>query len=192
MWNNRVSILKSFAAGIFVFVLLIMSGSVVQASEFDHQAEVYPSGEDFWLTQKGDYFAADVKNNRGYFIHPNGTSYEFPIITGQRRYVYYIGRYYFAGTPVRSWEIDLDVEIKDDKVTFGSTGRFFRLFDHGKSSSYGIHGHRNFQAMLDSGDLYRSMGCIIVPEPILDIFQKVYDHNGGMIRVETFEGTEIS
>lgn len=175
-------------------VLMFFSYSLVSAQDSEsfpaqsltEEKEVF-FDVPFWYPQQGDYFVADVTNNIGYLMHLDGTSYSFPIITGQTRYVYYLGRYYYGATPVRSWEMK-SIDIKDDRVTFGPTGRFLRLYFRGESTSYGIHGHRDTKFMLESGDLYRSYGCIIVEERILDMIEKIYKNNDNYLRVETFAG----
>ena len=77
-----------------------------------------------WQPQAGDAFLADTQSNTGYIvrIQKNKTLVAtFPIVTGQRRTVWYIGHYYNATTPAARWTVK-SVDIKGDRTTFGTTG----------------------------------------------------------------------
>lgn len=139
-----------------------------------------------WQSEKDDMLRVNVITNMGYLTHPNGDFLEFPLVTGQRRYVYYIGRYYFAGTPVQEWEIR-GTEIKYDRVTFGKTGRFLRLYHNGVSTPYGVHPYRYEERMFAEGPRYRSMGCIIVTEEMTDLLEQTLEVNEGSLKVVTVE-----
>lgn len=139
-----------------------------------------------WEPQKGDRIEVDLSQNRGYLIHPNGERFLFDVATGQKRFIYYIGLYYFAATPVREWKVE-SVDIKDDRVTFGKTGRFFRLYFNGERTYYGIHGYNPEEWMFREGERYRSYGCIIVKEEVLDIIDATYVLNGGSLQTTTLE-----
>lgn len=143
-----------------------------------------------WVPAVGDHFVVNVEQNIGYLEHTDGTALSFRVVTGQQRSVYYIGRSYYAATPVRSWSAEsLDYKT-DDRVTFGPTGRFFRLYNDGEATPYGIHGHRDADTMLASDNRYRSMGCIIVSEQILDIIEATYRKNGDILQVQTVDATK--
>lgn len=144
-----------------------------------------------WDPQIGDKFLVDVSINMGYLVHHDGSYFAFPLVTGVRRYVWYIGRYYFAATPIQTWEVQ-SIDIKWDRVTFGKTGRFLRLYFEGERTPYGIHGYNPEDWMFREGERYRSMGCIIVREEILDIIEKTYHLNGDKLSVETSEGVILS
>ena len=129
-----------------------------------------------WEPQVGDQLLLDTKNNLGYLTHNNGLYIHFPIVTGQQRNVWYIGRYYNAATPTWDWEMK-STHVKGDRVTFGPTGRFLRLYKDGEDRTpYGIHGHRDAEMMLsEEGDeRFRSMGCIIVSEDMLKLIERTY------------------
>ena len=131
-----------------------------------------------WMPWAGDRLWIDTSANMGYLVHSDGSSTAFPVATGQRRLVRYIGLTYFAATPEKSWTVEL-VDIKGDRVTFGSTGRFLRLFEQdGDRTHYGIHGHRDAAAMLEGDMRYRSMGCIIVSEDVLNILERTFIETG--------------
>ncbi|MBI2463981.1 L,D-transpeptidase [Candidatus Peregrinibacteria bacterium] len=165
----------SFSQKVFAAEVLESVPSLIQGSEILA-----------WHPQKDDRMEVDLTQNRGYLIHPNGERFSFDVATGQKRYVYYIGLYYFAATPVRLWEV-ASMDIKDDRVTFGKTGRFFRLNFQGGRTAYGIHGYNPEQWMFREGERYRSYGCIIVQEEVLDIIAATYILNEGHLRVETLE-----
>lgn len=132
----------------------------------------------------------DTKENVGYLVRENGDYTSFPVLTGQRRVVHYIGRTYNAATPEKSWTVE-SVDVKGRSMTFGETGTFMRLYDDGEKTAYGIHGHLTFQKMLDEGDRYRSMGCILVSEDVLKIILKTYEENGLRLDVATAYGVTV-
>lgn len=142
--------------------------------------------EENWQPALGDTLTVDVVSNMGYLVHENGNYFEFQVATGVKRYVYYIGMYYFAATPVREWDVK-EVNIKGDRVTFGPEGRFLRLFYNGQPTPYGIHSFLYEDRML-SGDRYGSMGCIIPRNSVLDIIENTYRINGDYLKVTTVEG----
>jgi hypothetical protein len=123
----------------------------------------------------------DVEQNTGFLIHTDGTYVSFPVATGQRKTVRYIGRTYFAATPLRSWTIT-GMDLKDDRNTFGTSGRFFRLNRNNERTPYGIHGHAASTVMLgsSSSNRYRSMGCVIVSEKVLDILGRTLAKSGSI------------
>ena len=146
-----------------------------------------------WQPQAGDRFLADTAANVGYLVHDDGRYISFRIVTGQRRWLYYIGRSYYGATPETEW-VSLSQDIKGDRITFGPTGRFFRLYrDDGEDkTAYGIHGHRSAIKMLEGEMRYRSMGCIIVAESVLDIVEQTFQLNDGQLSVTTQAGIHPS
>ncbi len=113
------------------------------------------------------------------------------VITGQRSVVRYIGRVYDATTPVRSWTA-LSKETKGDRITFGKDGTFFRLTNNKteERTPYGIHGHAYADKMFSGQTRYRSMGCIIVSDEILEIIGRTFAMNGDRLPVLTTFGLE--
>ncbi len=143
-----------------------------------------------WVPLQGDRVIVDTKENVGYIVRSNGDYTSFPVLTGQRRVVRYIGRTYNAATPDKAWTIN-SVEVKGRSMTFGETGTFMRLYDDGEKTAYGIHSHLTFQKMLDEGDRYRSMGCVLVSEDVLKLLVKTYETNGNALDVVTVHGVEM-
>jgi hypothetical protein len=144
-----------------------------------------------WQPKGGDRFVVDTLNNEGYLIHTDGQYIRFPVITGQRRRVYYIGRSYNAATPNWDWEAK-SKDIKGDRVTFGPTGRFVRLYEDGEETAYGIHEHKSEEVMFARDIRYQSMGCVIVRTAMMDIIEQTYDINAelGGFKVFTRYGVE--
>lgn len=140
-----------------------------------------------WKTMSGDSLVVDTKLNIGYLVHAEGGYTSFPVVTGQKRVVKYIGRTYNASTPNKHWKI-LSKERKGRSITFGEDGTFLRLYDEGESTSYGIHSHLSIETMLDLQDRYRSMGCILVSEEILDIIEQTFLMNRKELSVITIGG----
>lgn len=142
-----------------------------------------------WQPRAGDRVVIDTRENQGFLIHPDGRYLPYPVATGQRRRVCYIGRCYNATTPERSWEIQAK-DIKGDHLTFGPSGRFLRLFLEGESTPYGFHEYGHEDRMFDDQPRFKSMGCIIVKKEIMDILDKTYALNEGKIGVITKYGVE--
>ncbi|NOS67135.1 MAG: L,D-transpeptidase [Candidatus Peribacteraceae bacterium] len=129
-----------------------------------------------WEPQTGDVFVVDVGVNTGYLVHADGRTLSFPVATGRKEYVSYIGRYYKAETPVRTWTAE-QFQIKGDRRTFGVSGRFIRLFRNGENSPYGIHSYYKVGEWMEEDQRYFSMGCIVVTENIMDIMEKTFAVN---------------
>lgn len=142
-----------------------------------------------WVPEHGDHFLVDTKENIGYLIHKDGTYTKTDVLTGQRRIVRYIGRTYDATTPTGLWNV-ASTHIKGDRTTFGPRGLFLRLYKKGEQTPYGIHSHRYFTKMLEEGDRYRSMGCILVDEDVLTLLEQTYILNGDSLAVATVHGVE--
>lgn len=145
---------------------------------------------DAWVPLAGDRIIVDTRDNVGYIARENGDYTSFPVLTGQKRVVRYIGRVYNAATPNQQWTVK-SVEVKGRSMTFGETGTFMRLYDDGEKTPYGIHSHLTFQKMLDEGDRYRSMGCVLVDEDILSMLVKTYELNGSTLDVVTAFGVTL-
>ncbi|PIP65785.1 hypothetical protein COW95_00030 [Candidatus Peregrinibacteria bacterium CG22_combo_CG10-13_8_21_14_all_49_11] len=143
-----------------------------------------------WRPQRGDIFYVDTQVNRGFLIHESGDFTSFPLATGQRRFVSYIGLYYNAATPVGTWTVK-SIHTQGDRVTYGKRGTFLRLYRDGEEwSHYGIHEHLYGNEMLASDQRYRSMGCIIVSREILDTLMATYELNGEELQVVTSYGLD--
>lgn len=142
-----------------------------------------------WRAHAGDRIVIDTKETIGYIIHPDGMTLEFPVATGQRRGVCYIGRCYNATTPERVWQIR-EKNIKGDRITFGPSGRFLRLFYKDASTPYGFHEYGYEERMFDDSPRFKSMGCIIVRSGIMDILDQTFAVNEGAVDVVTAYGAE--
>lgn len=139
-----------------------------------------------WEPQEGDFFEVNVENNMGRLYHKTGEALEFQVVTGQRRIMWYRGVKYFGGTPATKW-VAKELNVKWDHVTYGKTGRFFRLYDGGTQyTAYGIHGFGREDSMFKVAGRYGSLGCIIVREQILNLIQKTFDLNNKSLSVRTF------
>jgi len=137
-----------------------------------------------WEAQAGDVFLVDVPQNMGYLIHENGEFLPFPVATGRKAVVRYIGRTYQADTPIRTWTAE-QKQIKGDRRTFGVSGRFIRLFRDGESSPYGIHSYFKIADWMREDERYFSMGCIVVTEEMLDVIEKTFTLNDQNMTVIT-------
>lgn len=142
-----------------------------------------------WRAAIGDRIVVDTQANEGFLIHTNGQTLRFPVATGQRRRVCYIGRCYNATTPQRTWEVQ-SKDIKGDRITFGPSGRFLRLYWNDESTPYGFHEFAYEDRMFNDEPRFKSMGCIIVKTDIMDILDQTYAVNEGRIPVITQHGVE--
>ena len=142
-----------------------------------------------WQVNIGDRIVVDTRENEGYLIHADGRFLEFPVATGQRKVVCYIGRCYNGATPERSWQVQ-SKDIKGDHLTFGPSGRFLRLYRNGEDTAYGFHEYGYEDRMFDDQPRFKSMGCIIVKKAVMDILDKTFSMNEGNIDVITKFGVE--
>ncbi len=132
-----------------------------------------------WKIEAADKILVDTKSNEGYIFHEDGRYLSFPLVTGQRRWVYYIGRSYNASTPNWNWTIN-SMHTKGDRLTFGPSGRFLRLYKDGSDhTAYGFHEYGQEDEIFEGLDTrFRSMGCIIVRVPIMDLLVNTFEQNG--------------
>ena len=131
-----------------------------------------------WQPAVGDRFVVDTKTNEGYLVHTDGRYVKFDVVTGQRNWVYYIGRYYNATTPTWNWVVK-SKDIKGDRLTFGPSGRFLRMYKDGEErTAYGIHEYRHEKEMFEKReDRFQSMGCVIVRKSHMNLIEKTYKLN---------------
>jgi len=138
-----------------------------------HQVSV-----DSWQPAVGDRFVVDTKSNEGFLIHTDGRYLRFDVVTGQQKWVYYIGRHYNAKTPTWDWTVK-SKDIKGDRITFGPSGRFLRLYKDGEErTAYGIHEYGYEEEMFEKrDDRFQSMGCVIVRTDMMDILDATFALN---------------
>lgn len=143
---------------------------------------------DKWVPAKGDRFIVDTRENVGYIVHEGGSFTHMRVGSGKNEVVRYIGRTYMASTPASRWTVK-SKHIQGDKITFGPSGRFLRLYKNGKDhTAYGIHATANIDELLAEDDRYKSYGCVLVDDEVMDILYKTYDLNGGSLEVVTMYG----
>ncbi|MCB9808522.1 L,D-transpeptidase [Candidatus Peribacteria bacterium] len=149
-----------------------------------------------WVPEFGDKVIVDTENNEGFLMHTDGTYMRFPVATGQRRFVYYIGRSYHAATPNWYW-VARSLHIKGDRVTFGPSGRFLRLYKDGETNTaYGFHEYRTDEEMFGENDSFlpeerfESMGCIIVKHEMMDLIVATWEKNSEVLEVHTQFGID--
>lgn len=171
-----------------IVIALAMTPTAVHAAWFGIMpSEVPETPFNEWQTMKRDALVVDTETNMGYLVHEDGGFTSFPVATGQRRVVRYIGRVYDARTPARHWVMK-QKQIKGDRITFGKEGLFLRLYYDGEETAYGVHDHRSAEAMLGDDVRYKSMGCIIVSKTVLDTIEATFDMNDGEMDVVTVNG----
>ncbi|HVW66117.1 MAG TPA: L,D-transpeptidase family protein [Candidatus Peribacteraceae bacterium] len=141
-----------------------------------------------WVPMQHDRFIADTEANMGYIVHDDGSYTAFRIGSGQQKTVHYMGITYDAATPLAHWEVK-STTIQTDRGTFGPTGFFLRLYENGKDyTSYGIHSTGNINDILAGNDRYKSMGCILVSNQVLNLLAKTYELNDHDLDVVTVFG----
>ena len=152
-----------------------------------------------WVPEVGDSFYVDTKENMGYLVHTDGVYTAFPVVTGKKEFVYYIGRGYRADTPNRDW-VAKSLHFKGDRMTFGAAnpkeyshidGAFLRLYIDGvENSPYGIHPNRNSKRMFEETERFESMGCVIVSDAMMRVILQTWHLNGEQLNVITRHGLE--
>jgi len=141
-----------------------------------------------WTVQQGDRFIVDTQDNIGYVVHTNGDYTSIRVGSGKNAYVNYAGRKYKATTPLGRWTVK-SRHIQSDRGLFGKSGRFLRLYFNGEEyTKYGIHSTGNIQKLLSEDDRYKSMGCILVNDEVLDLLEQTYYLNGEKLEIVTTYG----
>lgn len=141
-----------------------------------------------WRIAVGDRLVIDTAENEGYLVHPNGQYMTFPVVTGKRKFLCYIGRCYNATTPTGTWQVKAR-DIKGDHITFGPSGRFLRLFRNGEDyTAYGIHEYAYEEKLFAETKRFGSMGCIVVKKTVMDLLDATYAANEGVLNVVTQYG----
>jgi hypothetical protein len=164
----------------------ILFGLAVASSGPMSTANTIPLQE--WVPMQNDHFIADTETNQGYIVHPDGSFATFPIGSGKEERVNYAHLTYNAATPDRLWTVK-STTIQTDHGTFGKTGLFLRLSSSGDPEShYGIHATGNINDILKKDDRYKSMGCILVSDDVLDILAQTYALNSNTLSVATIHG----
>lgn len=135
----------------------------------------------------GDYVLANLSRGVGYLANRESKIFTtFPLLSGQHRYVYYVGRYYYAATPEQEWVIK-EMNIQRDRFTFSESGRFLRMYANGDTyTSYGIHAHAHFETMIERDSKFQSMGCLLVSDEVMDVLEESFYANENGMRVLTF------
>ncbi len=179
------------------FLLAISLAMPAQAEGSVATAVPYQTSLAKWEASVGDRIFVDTKNNMGYLVHTDGLYIAFPVTTGQRNWVYYIGRSYNASTPNWNWQAK-SLHMKGDKVTFGPSGRFLRLYKDGEiNTAYGFHEYRTDEEMFGTADepfaaseRFKSMGCVILTADLMDLVVHTWEINGEVLDVQRIHGIE--
>ncbi|MBI2635907.1 L,D-transpeptidase [Candidatus Peregrinibacteria bacterium] len=182
MYRRFLSFFGIAALSLLIFSALPADAADATSSEF--LRSLAETDATLWEPRARDILLVDVGQSTGYLVHEDGRALQFPVATGRREYVSYIGRYYKADTPIRSWTAR-QKQIKGDRRTFGVSGRFIRLFRNGESSPYGIHSYFKVADWMQEDERYFSMGCIVVTEKMMDVIERTFDANGGNMKVIT-------
>lgn len=192
MIQHNPSLLTSFRTPVdcpsLSTILSLLFGLTVAVSAPSDASSIPLSA---WQAEQGDRFIADTRDNIGYLVHEDGRYTSVLIGSGRRHVVRYIGRTYNATTPSMLWEVR-SMDIKGDRSTFGKSGRFLRLYENGERTAYGIHSTSNIAQILSFDDRYKSFGCILVDESVIDHLLAAYDLNGGTLAVATTYGIDVS
>ena len=130
----------------------------------------------------------DTAANTGYLVNEDASYLPFLIASGQKRYVNAFGGYY-AETPSTEW-VGMEFNMQPKGGDFGK-GRFIRLSDFGtRRTRYGIHSAAYVNKWLQESSRYKSLGCIIVSEEILDIVEQAFIVNNRKLEVITTKGSD--
>lgn len=140
-----------------------------------------------FVSSNGDHLRVNLEKGIGYLLNYRNKQFTiFPVLSGQRRHLCYIGRCYYGATPEQEWVVR-EMNIQSDRITFSASGKFLRLYEGGElRTSYGIHGHAYFDSMIQKDTKFQSMGCILVADEVLDVIEKSFHANGDELRVLTF------
>jgi hypothetical protein len=155
-------------------------------------AVVFVAPQGVLEARKGTRFVVDIKNNMGHLMHVDGSVASFRVATGREEWVNYLDKYYFAQTPVMKstvTQIETQPDSPSNRVTYSEDLKFLRIRGH-----YGIHHYLYLDDILekDIEGRYFSMGCVLVTLEVLDVLEKIYELNGGMLEVETVYGLQTA
>ena len=184
--------MSTITATLLDIILSVPVAPVLSVPPEEPVPVAYEITTDEWRMEEGDKVIVDTLINEGYLMHEDGRYIRFHVVTGQRRRVYYIGRSYNAATPNWNWTAR-SLDIKGDRVTFGPSGRFLRLYKDGEeNTAYGFHEHRDETEMFsgEADERFRSMGCIIVQSHIMDLLVATWMENGEELPIITKHGIE--
>lgn len=190
--------MSNLTASLLAIIMSVPSAPLALTATMSTTPVAYEVSAAHWTPEPGDKVIVDTLANEGFLMHTDGTYMRFPVVTGQRRWVYYIGRSYNASTPNWHW-VAKSLHIKGDRVTFGPTGRFLRLYKDGETNTaYGFHEYRTDEEMFENDDgslaaaedRFRSMGCVIVKTAMMDLIVKTWEQNGEELEVLTEHGIE--
>lgn len=156
--------------------------SSMDKSEFEQIIWTKFEFEDF-EPSKGDYFLVDIENALGYLINDTTRFYTvFPVMTGALR----------TPTPVKDWVV-LEKSVKSDRITFGKTGEFFRMYlnEGATRTAYGIHGYGFFEDEISNARKFLSLGCVLVSDNVLDLLEESFNLNGASLSISTRASIDI-
>lgn len=180
-------IIKSIEYFALLHVLSALFGMALSTAAAPASQAVPP---EVFQPESGMQFIVDTKAATGYLVNADGRFAAIPLVLGQNEMVHYLGRTYLATTPEDDWNVR-EIDTQGDRITFGKEGTFLRLFRHGKTSTpYGIHTHASIDHFLASENHFRSLGCILVTKPVLDMLQRAYEINGKSLKVVTAFGVD--
>lgn len=173
--------MSNLATTFLTLLLSVPTAPMLAQTPGEYTPAPYEVSMDTWHIEEGDRIIVDTKENEGYIFHEDGSYINFEVVTGQRRWVYYIGRSYNASTPNWNWSVN-SMHIKGDRMTFGPSGRFLRLYKDGEQhTAYGFHEYGDEEEIFTGMDTrFRSMGCIIVRVPIMNLLVDMFEQNGSI------------
>ncbi|MBT4120044.1 MAG: L,D-transpeptidase [Candidatus Peribacter sp.] len=182
--------MSTLTSTLLTLILSVPTAPIAQTVGLDSAPVPHEISAEKWHIEEGDKIIVDTKNNEGYIFHSDGRYINFEVVTGQQRWVYYIGRSYNASTPNWNWTAK-SMHTKGDRLTFGPSGRFLRLYKDGVDhTAYGFHEYGQEDEIFNGMDTrFRSMGCIIVRVPIMDLLVKTFEQNES-IEVITKNGVD--
>lgn len=142
------------------------------------------------LEPTGIHFLVDTKENMGYIINDKGQYALIKVATGQNKVVHYLGQTYNALTPSEHWTAKT-FHTQSDRITFGPKGKFLRLYRDGTEyTAYGIHSYAYIKDFLKEDDRYRSMGCVLVDDDVMEYLVDAFKKNGNKLEVVTVHGLD--
>lgn len=185
-------LIKDIKKGLFA-IIVILFGLFSGTNILENENDIWEMADyNNFKPSYGDYFVVDLENGMGYLVNDAEKNFTFfPLLTGQKRNVCYIGSCYYAATPEKIWTAE-EENIQSDRITFDESGKFLRLFDGEKSTHYGIHGHAYFETMIEKDNKFQSMGCILVSDDALNVIEESFVANVDKLKVITTKEVDIS
>ncbi len=194
--------MKSFTSSVrslFATALLIVVATTTALNAAALETPVVQQADQLnWELQEGDWIYVtvnpDTRENTMRFVREDHSYMSDKIQVGSGKLLQpgetfsYLGMTYDPATPEKVWEIRSKHQQNWWNV-FGSHEAndqpFFRLYDKGTYTHYGIHTTPNIDTIINDLDGFGSWGCVLTRYDLLMMIDELYELNDHVVKVVT-------